>query len=95
MIHQPDGTYCDSNPYQSAVATSVARYVWHDRPAYLIPAFTLGGAMTLLRSLGFGVILGAAYMLYLYRRVIFGRITRDDLRNILHPERGALTKGPA
>jgi NADH-quinone oxidoreductase subunit M len=27
--------------------------------------------------------LGAAYMLYLYRRVIFGMITRDDLRNIL------------
>jgi NADH-quinone oxidoreductase subunit M len=27
--------------------------------------------------------LGAAYMLYLYRRVIFGTLTRDDLRNIL------------
>jgi NADH-quinone oxidoreductase subunit M len=32
---------------------------------------------------GMGMILGAAYMLYLYRRVIFGRITRDDLRAIL------------
>jgi NADH-quinone oxidoreductase subunit M len=32
---------------------------------------------------GMGMILGVAYMLYLYRRVIFGRITRDDLRNIL------------
>src|SRR6185312_14110329 len=32
---------------------------------------------------GMGMILGAAYMLYLYSRVIFGRITRDDLRNIL------------
>ena len=30
-----------------------------------------------------GLILGAAYMLYLYRRVIFGTITRDDLRNML------------
>ena len=30
-----------------------------------------------------GLFLGAAYMLYLYRRVIFGTITRDDLRNIL------------
>ena len=29
-----------------------------------------------------GVILGAAYMLWLYRRVIFGTITRDDLRGI-------------
>ena len=32
---------------------------------------------------GMGMILGAAYSLYLYRRVIFGRITKDDLRNIL------------
>jgi NADH-quinone oxidoreductase subunit M len=32
---------------------------------------------------GMGMILGAAYMLYLYRRVIFGRITKDDLRGIL------------
>jgi NADH-quinone oxidoreductase subunit M len=32
---------------------------------------------------GMGMILGAAYMLYLYRRVIFGRLTKEDLRNIL------------
>jgi NADH-quinone oxidoreductase subunit M len=32
---------------------------------------------------GMGMILGAAYALYLYRRVIFGRLTRPDLRNIL------------
>jgi NADH-quinone oxidoreductase subunit M len=32
---------------------------------------------------GAGMILGAAYTLYLYRRVIFGRLTRDDLRHIL------------
>jgi NADH-quinone oxidoreductase subunit M len=32
---------------------------------------------------GLGMILGAAYMLYLYRRVIFGKITRDDLKHIL------------
>jgi NADH-quinone oxidoreductase subunit M len=32
---------------------------------------------------GLGMILGAAYMLYLYRRVIFGTITRADLRRIL------------
>ncbi|MGG5821021.1 NADH-quinone oxidoreductase subunit M [Falsiroseomonas sp. HW251] len=30
-----------------------------------------------------GMILGAAYMLYLYRRVIFGKITRDDLKLLL------------
>ncbi len=30
-----------------------------------------------------GMILGAAYMLWLYRRVAFGKITRDDLRALL------------
>ncbi|RAI60189.1 NADH-quinone oxidoreductase subunit M [Roseicella frigidaeris] len=30
-----------------------------------------------------GMVLGAAYMLYLYRRVSFGRITREDLRALL------------
>ncbi len=30
-----------------------------------------------------GMILGAAYALYLYRRVAFGKITRDDLRALL------------
>jgi NADH-quinone oxidoreductase subunit M len=30
-----------------------------------------------------GLFLGPAYMLYLYRRVIFGALTRADLRNIL------------
>src|SRR5579872_6631391 len=30
-----------------------------------------------------GVVLGAAYMLYLYRRIIFGTITRDDVRAML------------
>jgi NADH-quinone oxidoreductase subunit M len=30
-----------------------------------------------------GVVLGAAYMLYLYRRVVFGRLTKEDLKSIL------------
>ncbi|MBS7790553.1 NADH-quinone oxidoreductase subunit M [Roseococcus sp. SDR] len=30
-----------------------------------------------------GMILGAAYMLFLYRRVAFGRIIRDDLKSLL------------
>jgi len=29
-----------------------------------------------------GVILGAIYMLWLYKRVVFGKITRDELKNI-------------
>jgi NADH-quinone oxidoreductase subunit M len=39
------------------------------------PWVALGAAM--------GMILGAAYMLWLYRRVVFGRIARDDLRSLL------------
>ncbi|MEQ8441836.1 MAG: NADH-quinone oxidoreductase subunit M [Alphaproteobacteria bacterium] len=30
-----------------------------------------------------GMILGAAYMLYLYRRIIFGDLTKDDLKSML------------
>lgn len=30
-----------------------------------------------------GLILGAAYMLYLYRRIIFGKLTKDDLKELL------------
>tara|TARA_R110002072_G_scaffold53841_8_gene141748 strand:+ start:3783 stop:5297 length:1515 start_codon:yes stop_codon:yes gene_type:complete len=30
-----------------------------------------------------GIILGAAYMLYLYRRVIFGKLKKEDLKSIL------------
>jgi NADH-quinone oxidoreductase subunit M len=30
-----------------------------------------------------GMILGAAYMLYLYRRVIFGELVKDELKSIL------------
>ena len=47
----------------------------------LVGAFKVSFWLALLGSTG--MILGAAYMLYLYRRVIFGTITRDDLRNIL------------
>jgi NADH-quinone oxidoreductase subunit M len=32
---------------------------------------------------GMGMILGAIYMLYMYRRIIFGRLTKADLRNFL------------
>jgi len=34
-----------------------------------------------------GVILSAAYMLWLYRRVIFGALTKDDLKSILDLDR--------
>jgi NADH-quinone oxidoreductase subunit M len=47
----------------------------------LIGAFQVNFWLALLGSLG--MILGAVYMLYLYRRVIFGSLTRDDLKAIL------------
>ena len=47
----------------------------------LVGALRVNFWLSLLGSLG--MILGAIYMLYLYRRVIFGKITRDDLRGIL------------
>jgi len=34
-----------------------------------------------------GVILGAAYMLWLYRRVIFGKLTKNDLKSIMDMNR--------
>ncbi len=47
----------------------------------LVGAFKVSFWLALLGSSG--MILGAVYMLFLYRRVIFGVITRDELRNIL------------
>ncbi len=47
----------------------------------LVGAFHVSLYLAVLASLG--MILGAAYMLFLYRRVIFGQLTRDDLKSIL------------
>ena len=47
----------------------------------LVGAFKVSFWVALLGSTG--MILGAGYMLYLYRRVIFGSLTRDDLKSIL------------
>ena len=47
----------------------------------LVGAFQVNIWLALLGS--FGMILGAAYMLFLYRRIIFGKITKPDLRAIL------------
>jgi len=47
----------------------------------LVGAFKVNFWLALLGSMG--MILGAAYMLYLYRRVIFGALTKPDLRGIL------------
>jgi NADH-quinone oxidoreductase subunit M len=47
----------------------------------LIGTFQVNTAVTFLATTG--IILGAAYMLYLYRRIIFGTITRDDVRTML------------
>jgi NADH-quinone oxidoreductase subunit M len=47
----------------------------------LIGAFKVNTWVAFLATTG--LILGAVYMLYLYRRVIFGTITRDDVRSML------------
>jgi NADH-quinone oxidoreductase subunit M len=47
----------------------------------LVGAFQVSIWLALFGSLG--MVLGAAYMLFLYRRVVFGRLTRPDLKSIL------------
>ncbi len=47
----------------------------------LVGAFKINFWLAALGSLG--MILGACYMLYLYRRVIFGQLTKADLMSIL------------
>jgi NADH-quinone oxidoreductase subunit M len=50
----------------------------------LIGTFQVNTAVTFLATTG--IILGATYMLYLYRRIIFGTITREDVRTMLDLE---------
>ena len=38
-----------------------------------------------------GLILGAAYMLYLYRRVVFGKLEKEDLKGLLDLNRREIT----
>jgi NADH-quinone oxidoreductase subunit M len=47
----------------------------------LIGAFQANTWVAVLATTG--LILGAAYMLYLYRRVVFGKLTKDDVRAML------------
>ncbi|MEQ8711014.1 MAG: NADH-quinone oxidoreductase subunit M [Rhodospirillales bacterium] len=47
----------------------------------LLGVFQVNSVVALFAALG--VILGAAYMLYLFRRVVFGKLTKDDLKSIL------------
>jgi NADH-quinone oxidoreductase subunit M len=47
----------------------------------LIGAFQDNTWVAVLATIG--IILGAAYMLWLYRRVVFGKITRDDVKGML------------
>ncbi|MGH6719474.1 MAG: NADH-quinone oxidoreductase subunit M [Alphaproteobacteria bacterium] len=47
----------------------------------LTGAFQVNRLVTVLATTG--IVLGAAYMLWLYRRVIFGELVREDLKSIL------------
>jgi len=51
----------------------------------LVGAFQANTWVALLAASG--MVLGAAYMLYLYRRVIFGTLTKDSLKSILDMNR--------
>jgi NADH-quinone oxidoreductase subunit M len=51
----------------------------------LVGAFQVSTWAALLAASG--MVLGAAYMLYLYRRVIFGTLTKDNLKSILDMNR--------
>ena len=46
----------------------------------LVGAFQVNTWLALLAATG--IVLGAAYMLYLYRRVIFGALTKEDLKTM-------------
>jgi NADH-quinone oxidoreductase subunit M len=50
----------------------------------LVGAFKVSTWVSLLTASG--VILGATYMLYLYRRVVYGELTKDDVRAMLDLE---------
>jgi NADH-quinone oxidoreductase subunit M len=50
----------------------------------LLGAFQANSWVALLAASG--VVLGAAYMLYLYRRVVFGELTKDDVKAMLDLE---------
>jgi NADH-quinone oxidoreductase subunit M len=54
----------------------------------LVGTFEANSWVALLATTG--IILGAAYMLWLYRRVVFGELTRDDLKDILDVNRREL-----
>ena len=47
----------------------------------LVGAFQVNTWLALLATTG--IVLGAAYMLYLYRRVIFGALTKEDLKTMM------------
>ena len=47
----------------------------------LVGAFKTNTLVAVLATTG--IVLGAAYMLYLYRRVIFGKLEKEDLKTIL------------
>ena len=47
----------------------------------LVGAYRVNTGVALLATVG--IILGPAYMLWLYRRVIFGELTKDELKDIL------------
>jgi CIC family chloride channel protein len=63
-----------------ALATNVARALGRDQPAYLIPAVTLAGPMTLVRALAFGIVFGVLAALLLKGLRWFSTVEERDPR---------------
>jgi CIC family chloride channel protein len=63
-----------------AMSTQVARVLWRDMPAYVIPTYTLEGPMTLLRAIAFGLVLGVASALLLKGLRWFADVEQRDQR---------------
>ncbi|MHB1207918.1 MAG: NADH-quinone oxidoreductase subunit M, partial [Rhodospirillaceae bacterium] len=53
---------------------------------FLVLTGTFQASSTVSLLAATGVVLGAAYMLYLYRRVVYGELTKDDVKAMLDLE---------
>jgi CIC family chloride channel protein len=63
-----------------AMAANVCRLFGHHEPAFVIPAFTLAGPLTLLRALAFGLVLGLLAALLVKGLRWFATVEQRNLR---------------
>ncbi len=63
-----------------ATATNVSRHLWRNAPTYVIPPYALGGPMTLLRAIVFGLVLGVISALLVKGLRWFATVEQRDAR---------------